>query len=43
MSILTKKRLEMLLEEVKGFEQPKLRLEQYITSASCAAGILHHF
>ena len=42
MSGLTKKRLEMLLEGVKGFEKPKARLEQYIIPAECAAGILHH-
>jgi len=42
MSVLTKKKLEMMLEEVRDFEQPRLELEQYITPASCAAEILYH-
>ncbi len=37
---MRKKNLEMILQGVKGYSNPKARLEQYLTSASIAADIL---
>ncbi len=37
-----KKRLEILLEGLKGFEEPKLKLEQYVTPPSLTAFIINH-
>ncbi len=39
--MLTKKRLEMLLEKCSGFAKPKAELEQYETPAPLAAELLH--
>ncbi len=37
---LTKSRLGIILSQLKGFEQPKVRVEQYITEPEIAAEIL---
>jgi len=36
------RRLEMMLEEVDGFQTPSPALEQYMTPASLAARMVHH-
>ena len=41
MSALSKKELEILLEQCRGFEKPKAKLEQYVTPATIASDILN--
>jgi putative methylase len=38
---MKKRKLEMLLEQVKGFERPDVRREQYATPATVAAELLY--
>ena len=40
MEISTKKQLAIILSQLKGFEKPKIRLEQYSTEADIAAEII---
>ncbi|MBR9691523.1 methyltransferase [Candidatus Woesearchaeota archaeon] len=40
MEISTKRQLAIILSQLKGFEQPKIRLEQYPTEADFAAEIV---
>jgi predicted RNA methylase len=37
---MKRKQLESLLQQVDGFDEPKVELEQYVTSAEVATAVL---